>query len=194
MVGSPGCYPTASVLAVAPLARAGLIDDLVVDAKSGVSGAGREPKPEMTFSEVNENVRAYGVKGHRHIAEIEQELGVGAVSFVPHLIPITRGILATAHVRPTRPVSQGELDELYRDAYRDELFVQVVDTPPETKHVLGSNQCRVHVHHDPRTGRIVAIAVIDNLVKGAAGQAIQSFNILHGLPETTGLDQLPLAP
>jgi N-acetyl-gamma-glutamyl-phosphate reductase len=206
IVGSPGCYPTTTLLALAPLARAGLIGDLVVDAKSGVSGAGRDPKAEMMFGEVNESVKAYGVGGHRHVAEIEQELawlggtsgvenpGATAVDFLPHLIPMTRGILSACHVRPTRSVSQGELDDLYADAYRDEAFVTVVDEPPATKHVTGSNHVRVHVHHDDRTGRILAIGVLDNLVKGAAGQAIQAFNLVHGLDETAGLEQLPLAP
>ena len=211
IVGSPGCYPTASLLAVAPLARAGLVADLVIDAKSGVSGAGREPKPEYSFSEVNESLRAYGLGGHRHVAEIEQELaGLGGdgrggavagdgrrnapVDFLPHLVPMTRGILATAYVRPPRTVDQAELDALYREAYAAERFVQVVSTPPATKHVLGSNLCRVYVRADERTGRIVAIGVIDNLVKGAAGQAIQAFNLVHGLPEDAGLEQLPLAP
>jgi N-acetyl-gamma-glutamyl-phosphate reductase len=206
IVGSPGCYPTATVLALAPLARAGLIDDLVVDAKSGVSGAGREAKPDLMFGEVNESVKAYGVHTHRHTAEIEQELlGLGAaagvanpgaapVDFLPHLIPMTRGILSAAHVRPTRPTTQGELDDLYAAAYADEPFVTVVDQPPATKHVLGSNHARVFARHDPRTGRVLAIGVIDNLVKGAAGQAIQAFNLVHGLPETAGLEQLPLAP
>jgi len=217
IVGAPGCYPTATLLALTPLARAGLIADLVVDAKSGVSGAGREAKPEMLFSEVNESVRAYGLAGHRHTAEIEQELalaaggdldasagaGAGAtaeppsflpVDFLPHLIPMTRGILASCHVRPTRPVDQAELDALYADAYAGEPFVRVVAAPPATKHVTGSNHANVHVHHDPRTGRILAFGVIDNLVKGAAGQAVQAFNIVHGLPETAGLEALPLAP
>jgi N-acetyl-gamma-glutamyl-phosphate reductase len=214
IVGAPGCYPTATLLALAPLARAGLIADLVVDAKSGVSGAGREAKPEMLFSEVNESVRAYGVAGHRHTAEIEQELGLAAagadgasrsgasaepppflpVDFLPHLIPMTRGILASCHIRPTRPVDQAELDALYAHAYAGEAFVRVVSAPPATKHVTGSNHANVHVHHDPRTGRILAFGVIDNLVKGAAGQAVQAFNIVHGLPETAGLEALPLAP
>jgi N-acetyl-gamma-glutamyl-phosphate reductase len=211
IVGAPGCYPTATLLALAPLARAGLIADLVVDAKSGVSGAGREAKPEMLFSEVNESVRAYGVAGHRHTAEIEQELALAAggasggagttesppflpVDFLPHLIPMTRGILASCHIRPTRPVDQAELDALYADAYAGEPFVRVVGAPPATKHVTGSNHANVHVHHDPRTGRILAFGVIDNLVKGAAGQAVQAFNIVHGLPETAGLEALPLAP
>jgi len=209
IVGSPGCYPTATLLALAPLARAGLIGDLVVDAKSGVSGAGRESKPEMMYSEVNESVRAYGVGGHRHVAEIEQELaditvraglevsanpGIIGVDFLPHLVPMTRGILAACHVRPTRPVDGRQLVGLYEAAYADEPFVALSSTPPATKRTTGSNVVQVHVSFDERTGRILAIGVEDNLVKGAAGQAIQAFNIVHGLPETAGLEQLPLAP
>jgi N-acetyl-gamma-glutamyl-phosphate reductase len=209
IVGAPGCYPTATVLAIAPLARAGLIGDLVVDAKSGVSGAGREAKPDLHFGEVNESVKAYGLGGHRHVAEIEQELasiqatagldvdanpGIVAVDFLPHLVPMTRGILSACHVRPSRAVSQAELDALYTDAYAGEPFVTVVSTPPATKHVTGSNQVHVYVRLDERTGRIIVIGVEDNLVKGAAGQAVQAFNLVHGLPETAGLEQLPLAP
>jgi N-acetyl-gamma-glutamyl-phosphate reductase len=210
IVGSPGCYATASILALVPLARAGLLGDVVIDAKSGVSGAGREAKAELMFGEVNESVKAYAVGGHRHVAEIEQEAGLaasqgqaghggpraalGPIDFLPHLIPMTRGILAAAHVRPSRPTSQAELDELFRVAYAGEPFVQVVAEPPATKHVTGSNEARLHVSHDPRTGRILVLSVLDNLVKGAAGQAVQSFNLVHGLPETSGLLQLPLAP
>ena len=199
IVGNPGCYPTATLLAIAPLARAGLIDDVVVDAKSGVSGAGRDARADLMFGEVNESVKAYGIGGHRHVAEIEQELiGLGGpegpVDFLPHLIPMTRGILAACHVRPTRRMSQAEVDDLYAAAYGDEPFVTVVTEAPATKHVLGSNHARVFVNLDERTGRILAIGVIDNLVKGAAGQAIQAFNLVHGLPETSGLEQLPLAP
>jgi N-acetyl-gamma-glutamyl-phosphate reductase len=201
IVGSPGCYPTATLLALAPLARAGLIADLVVDAKSGVSGAGREAKAELMFGEVNDSVRAYGVGGHRHVAEIEQELlalgtnpGAAGVDFLPHLVPMTRGILASCHVRPGRAIDQRELDALYDDAYHDEPFVSVVPSPPATKHVAGSNHVRIHVRWDERTGRVLALSVIDNLVKGAAGQAVQAFNVVFGLPETAGLDQLPLAP
>ena len=232
IVGAPGCYPTATLLALAPLARAGLIGDLVVDAKSGVSGAGREAKQDLMFGEVNESVKAYGIGGHRHVAEMEQELaglgkgslgaargpgtengsgsspedgpgagrgpdanpGARGIDFLPHLVPMTRGILSACHVRPTLPVTQRELDTLYHQAYAGEAFVHVVTQPPATKHVLGSNVCRVHVRADERTGRVLAIGVIDNLVKGAAGQAIQAFNAVHGLPETAGLEQLPLAP
>jgi N-acetyl-gamma-glutamyl-phosphate reductase len=214
IVGSPGCFPTTSLLALAPLAREGLIGDLVIDAKTGVSGAGREPKPELTFSEVNESVKAYGIDGHRHVAEIEQELawlgaagasrgmadaatvnpGARGVDFLPHLVPMTRGILSACHVRPTRPIGAAELRSLYRDAYLGEPFVEVADSPVSTGQVLGSNQARVHVTLDERSGRIRAIGVTDNLVKGAAGQAVQCFNLLFGLPETSGLEQLPLAP
>ena len=210
IIGLPGCYPTATILTLAPLARAGLIGDLVVDAKSGVSGAGREPKIDLLYSEVNESVKAYGMFNHRHTAEMEQELqqqgergtfgsrdanpGVATVDFLPHLIPMTRGIMASCHVRPTRPVTQAELDAIYDEAYRDEPFVQVVAEAPATKHVFGSNLCRIWVRVDPRSGRILALGVIDNLVKGAAGQAVQALNVLFGLPETTGLEQYPIAP
>jgi len=210
IIGLPGCYPTATILTLAPLARAGLIGDLAVDAKSGVSGAGREPKADLLFSEVNESVKAYGMFTHRHTAEMEQELqqqgergplgrreanpGVATVDFLPHLIPMTRGILTSCHIRPTRPVTQDELDALYADAYRDEPFVQVVADPPSTKHVYGSNLCRVWCRVDPRSGRVLAIGAIDNLIKGAAGQAVQALNVVFGLPETTGLEGYPIAP
>jgi N-acetyl-gamma-glutamyl-phosphate reductase len=200
LVAAPGCYSTTSILALAPLARAGLIEDVVIDAKSGVSGAGRDAKADMLFAEVNESVKAYGVSGHRHVAEIEQELGLlgGArgrpVDFLPHLIPMTRGILAACHVRPTREVSQAELDGLFADAYARECFVEVVSVPPATKHVTGSNWFRVHLRADERTGRVLSIGVLDNLVKGAAGQAVQAFNVMFGLAEDAGLQQLPLAP
>ena len=205
IIGSPGCYATTSILSLAPLARAGLIGDVVIDAKSGVSGAGRDPKADLHFGEVNESVKAYGMFTHRHTGEIEQELlgqsptadanpGAAGIDFLPHLIPMTRGILAACHVRPTRPVTQAELDALYEDAYGDEPFISVVAHAPATKHVLGSNEFRVWCRVDDRTGRVLAIGVLDNMVKGAAGQGIQAFNVLHGLPETTALLQLPLAP
>ncbi len=205
IIGSPGCYATTSILALAPLARAGLLGDVVVDAKSGVSGAGRDPKADLHFGEVNESVKAYAMFTHRHIGEIEQELrtlsptpdanpGVTGIDFLPHLVPMTRGILAACHVRPTRPVTQDELDTLYESAYGGEAFVGLAAHAPTTKHVYGSNEARVWCRVDERTGRVLAIGVLDNLVKGAAGQAIQAFNVLHGLPEPAGLLQLPLAP
>jgi N-acetyl-gamma-glutamyl-phosphate reductase len=205
IVGSPGCYPTTALLGLYPLARAGLLADVVVDAKSGVSGAGRSVKADLMYSEVNESIKAYGLSGHRHISELEQELqaagpspeanpGARTVDFVPHLVPMQRGILATSHVRPTRDVSQAELSELYAEAYAAEPFVQVVDDAPSTAQVRGSNHALVHVRLIERTGRIVVVSAIDNLVKGSAGQAVQAFNIVFGLPETAGLEQLPLAP
>jgi N-acetyl-gamma-glutamyl-phosphate reductase len=205
IVGVPGCYATTTILALAPLARAGLIGDLVVDAKSGVSGAGRDPKADLHFGEVNESVKAYSIFSHRHIGEIEQELGAlgpsgdanpgtRGVDFLPHLVPMTRGILAACHVRPSRPVTQAELDAVYAEAYGGEPFITVTTAPPATKHVLGSNEFRVFAKVDERTGRVLAIGVLDNLVKGAAGQGIQAFNVVHGLPEPAGLLQLPLAP
>jgi N-acetyl-gamma-glutamyl-phosphate reductase len=215
LIAAPGCYPTAAILALAPLARAGLIGDLVIDAKSGVSGAGREPKPELGFSEVNESVRAYGLAGHRHVPEIAQELAAlvpstgggvepgpaadpadpfDGLEFVPHLVPMTRGILATCYVRPTRSISEAALLDLYASAYATEPFVRLVEDAPATKHVLGSNEARVFVRLQPRSGRVVAMAVIDNLVKGAAGQAVQAFNAAAGLDERTGLDALAVNP
>ncbi len=172
--------------------------------RAGCRVPGRDPKADLHFGEVNESVKAYGIFGHRHTAEIEQELGalapagasggVTGVDFLPHLVPMTRGILSAGHVRPTRPVTQAELDALYAGAYAAEPFITVTSDAPATKHVLGSNEFRVFVRADDRTGRILAIGVLDNLVKGAAGQAIQAFNIVHGLPEPAGLLQLPLAP
>ena len=177
----------------------------MVDAKSGVSGAGRDPKADLHFGEVNESVKAYGIFNHRHIGEIEQELrgqfqapganpGATGIDFLPHLVPMTRGILSACHIRTTRPVTQAEIEEIYAAAYGGEPFITIVEHAPATKHVLGSNEFRVWARLDERTGRVLAIGVLDNLVKGAAGQAIQAFNVLHGLPEPAGLLQLPLAP
>jgi N-acetyl-gamma-glutamyl-phosphate reductase len=205
IVGSPGCYPTATLLGLYPLARAGLIADVVVDAKSGVSGAGRSVKADLMYSEVDESVRAYGLAGHRHVSELVQELrtagaspdanpGATSVGFLPHLVPMQRGILAASHVRPTHEIGTRELRDLYTEAYSQDPFVQVVDEAPATSQVRGSNFARVHAHADERTGRIIVVSVIDNLVKGAAGQAIQAFNLVHGLSEMDGLEQLPLAP
>lgn len=205
LVASPGCYPTTSMLGLYPLARAGLIADVVVDAKSGVSGAGRSVNASLMYAEVNDSIKAYGLGGHRHTAELIQEIrdagptpeanpGWETVGFQPHLVPMNRGILAAGHVRPTRTITDSELAELYAQAYGDEYFVEVVEEAPSTGHVRGSNFVRVYARQDERTGRITTISVEDNLVKGAAGQAVQAFNIVFGLPEWAGLEQLPLVP
>ncbi len=202
VVGNPGCYPTAALLAVAPLLSAGLArpDGIVIDAKSGVSGAGRGGGARTHFSEVNENVFAYGTPGHRHTAELEQELRAitpeASITFTPHLIPMTRGILATAYLRPARSVSRAEAEAVLREAYAGEPFVRVLDgeTLPQTKATLGSNFADVAVRVDPRSGMIVAFAAIDNLVKGAAGQAVQNMNLMCGLPEELGLRHPAIFP
>ena len=207
LVASPGCYPTTALLGLYPLARAGLIEDVVIDAKSGVSGAGRSVKAELMFVEVNDSVKAYALGGHRHTAELVQEIrdagstpeanpGWSTVGFTPHLVPLNRGILATVHVRPTRAVTNEVLAELYREAYADEYFVEFVGAAPTlaTSHVRGSNFVRVSARHDERTERITTVSVEDNLVKGAAGQGVQAFNLVFGLPEEAGLEQLPIVP
>lgn len=192
LVANPGCYPTATMLALAPLAEAGLIEDVVIDAKSGVSGAGRGGGDRLQFASVAENATAYGVAGHRHRPEIEQELaalGSGQeppLSFVPHLLPLDQGELVSCYVRPGRPVEPAELAELYAARYVDERFVELLDRPPGVREVRDSNLCRIHVCVDPG-GRILAFAAIDNLWKGAAGQAIQNLNLMLGLDEGAGL-------
>ena len=195
LVAVPGCFPTASILALAPLLEAGLIraDGIIVDAKSGVSGAGRTPSLPTHFAEAGEGVRAYKVAEHRHTPEIEQELSLAArarvtLTFTPHLLPMTRGILSTCYALPLdahRP--RADYVDALRARYRDEAFVHVVDHPPDTSHLRGSNRVHVGAWLDGRAGRVIAMAAIDNLVKGAAGQAIQAANVVLGLPETTGL-------
>lgn len=204
LVAVPGCYPTAATLALAPLLADGLVDPgtLVVDALSGVSGAGRPPKPTTTFCTVDEDVTAYGLLDHRHTPEMEQNLarvgGLGAgevtVLFTPHLAPMNRGILATCYARPTAAVTTEDLLARYRARYADEAFVVVTGGSPSTKATLGSNTAHVTVRADPRTGWVVAIAAIDNLVKGASGQAVQCANLVTGLPEATGLPLVGLYP
>ncbi|MEW5762955.1 MAG: N-acetyl-gamma-glutamyl-phosphate reductase [Bacillota bacterium] len=196
LVANPGCYPTASLLALAPLLRRGLIDPagIVIDAKSGVSGAGRKLDLRSHFGEVNENIRAYGVASHRHTPEIEQELGILAgrpvtVSFTPHLIPVTRGILATIYAPLTKDVTTRDLLEVCAEFYAGTRFVRVLPEGmwPQTKAVLGSNHCDLGAVADGRTRRTVLVAAIDNLVKGASGQAVQNMNIMFGVEETAGL-------
>jgi N-acetyl-gamma-glutamyl-phosphate reductase len=190
LVANPGCYPTATLLALAPLARAGVIGDVVIDAKSGVSGAGRAATDKTHFVTVDENVNAYGVPRHRHTPEIEQELaalGAGIrVTFTPHLVPLDQGELVSCYVTPNdgRPE---DLRALYREAYEDEEFVELTDGPPGVRDVRETNICRISVHADERTGRIVVFGAIDNLWKGAASQAVQNLNLMFGLPEGEGI-------
>jgi N-acetyl-gamma-glutamyl-phosphate reductase len=201
-VSNPGCYPTAVSLALAPLLAAGFVEPagIVADACSGVSGAGRALKPASLFSEANEDVAAYSLLTHRHTAEMEQALahvsgGPVSLLFTPHLVPMTRGILATCYARPSASgLSTAGLLEHYRDSYAGEAFVHVVDGSPHTKATSGSNSVHVTVRFDDRTGTVVALAAEDNLVKGAAGQAIQNANLLLGLPEALGLPTVGMSP
>ncbi|MBM3948781.1 MAG: N-acetyl-gamma-glutamyl-phosphate reductase [SAR202 cluster bacterium] len=207
LIANPGCYSTAVILALAPAVKHGIIGpDIIADCKSGVSGAGRSLSLGTHFSEVNENVMAYSVDGHRHLPEVTQELARLApgsnlrVTLLMHLIPMTRGILVSCYA-PLRDGAVGhgerakaEVRDLYRSFYKGEPFVQVVPDPPQTKQTAGSNNCTVFTTVDARTNRLIVIACLDNLVKGAAGQAIQNMNIMFGLPEDEGLGQLGLFP
>jgi len=207
LVANPGCYPTGAILALAPAVKAGLIEpDIIIDSKSGVSGAGRSLSLKTHFPEVNEDAAAYALEGHRHLPEIAQELNQLcpeqslSITFVPHLIPMTRGILTTAYASLASGKSSAnqkgkeELFQLYLEFYKDEPFIKIVESPPHTKHTWGNNLCLIHPTIDTRTGRLVVISAIDNLVKGAAGQAIQNMNLMLDLPETTGLEALAIYP
>ena len=205
LVANPGCYPTAAILALAPLLRRGLVrtDGLVVDAKSGVTGAGATAKAATHFPDLFGDFRAYGLLSHRHTPEIEAALGRvagGAVQvlFTPHLLPVDRGILATCYAQPAadlaRPLDAEQVAAAYAEDYLAEPFVRWTEGAPAIKPVRGSNFCDVHATYDPRTDRVIALAAIDNLVKGAAGQAVQNLNLICGWPETTGLEQGPLSP
>jgi N-acetyl-gamma-glutamyl-phosphate reductase len=200
LVANPGCYPTAAILALAPLARAGLLGDVVIDAKSGVSGAGREPTHDKHFVSVDQTVTPYKVGRHRHTPEIEQELGNVRVTFTPHLVPIAHGELVSCYVTP-RNVAEGERDEgasrlagetdldvqaLY-EVYDDEPWVEVVEGPPGMQEVRETNFCRISLHGDERTGRIIVFATIDNLWKGTSSQAVQNLNLMFGRDESEGL-------
>lgn len=186
LVGAPGCYPTASLLGLWPLRE--IAADAIVDAKSGVSGAGRDPSATTHFVSADENVTPYKVEGHRHRAELDQELPGLTVTFTPHLLPIDQGLLASCYVTPKVPVSGGDVRELLHAAYADEPFVELADAPPGVRDVRETNLCRVHATVEPATGRVLAFAAIDNLWKGAAGQAVQCLNLMLGLPETAGLE------
>ncbi|MGH2403979.1 MAG: N-acetyl-gamma-glutamyl-phosphate reductase [bacterium] len=202
IVGNPGCYPTAALIAIAPFVQAGVVqrDGIIVDAKSGVSGAGRGASLGTHFAEVNENVKPYNVATHRHTPEIEQEVaalngGPMSVTFTPHLIPMTRGILATVYMRLKHRMTSAEAEGILMEAYAREPFVRVLPGGlPQTKATWGSNYCDVAVRVDPRGGVLIVMAAIDNLVKGASGQAIQNMNIMCGIPERSGLQDPPVFP
>ncbi len=205
IVGNPGCYPTGAVLALAPAWQAGLIEpDVIVDGKSGVTGAGRGLGLAYHFSEANENVSAYALEGHRHLPEITQELARLAeaprprVTFTPHLIPMNRGILSTCYATLRPEAREGDararVREIYEEFYCDEPFVSVTATPPQTKQTQGVNTCLVYPVVDGRTGRLVVVSAIDNLVKGGSGQAVQNMNLIFGLPETLGLQAEAMYP
>ena len=203
IVANPGCYTTCSILTCYPLVKGGLIDPstLIIDAKSGTSGAGRGAKIDNLFCEVNENMKAYGVATHRHTPEIEEQLGYAAgkqfcINFTPHLVPMNRGILATAYATLTKDVSYEEVKAVYDKYYKDEYFVRVLDKDvcPQTKWVEGSNFVDVNFKIDKRTNRIIMMGAIDNLVKGAAGQAVQNMNLLFGFEENEGLKLVPMFP
>lgn len=203
LVANPGCYPTSVALALAPLLEAGLIDpsSLIIDSKSGTSGAGRSAKVDSLFCEVNEGFKAYGVARHRHTPEIEQTLSdlAGApvvVNFTPHLLPVNRGILSTCYATLKKPMTTKELVEKFQQHYAGEFFVRVhpVGSLPNVAFVRGSNYCDLGVVSDPRTGRVIVVAAIDNLVKGAAGQALQNMNLMLGFEESAGLRALGVFP
>ena len=203
LVANPGCYPTAAQLPLIPLIEAGLIvaDDIIIDAKSGVSGAGRDAKQGSLYAEVTEGIHAYGIATHRHAPEIEQGLSAAAgkpivVNFTPHLMPMSRGILATIYVKLAAGATVDKLRETLAKRYRNEHFVRVLPNgaAPATRHVRGSNFVIMSVHADRVAGRAILMAVEDNLVKGASGQAVQNMNVMAGFPEETAIDQLPLFP
>jgi N-acetyl-gamma-glutamyl-phosphate reductase len=203
IVACPGCYPTAVLLALLPLVKTKLIpaDDIIIDAKSGVSGAGRTLKQNILFSEAGEGLSPYGIGNHRHVPEIEQELGFAAggavtVNFTPHLAPMSRGELCTCYVRLAGKANPADLRKALMAAYALSPFVRIVEEGmiPATQHVRGSNYCHVGVFADRITGRAIVVSAIDNLVKGSAGQALQNFNLMYGFGETLGLEQLPLFP
>lgn len=203
LLANPGCYPTCSILSIYPLVKEGLIDPdtIIIDAKSGTSGAGRSAKVANLYCEVNENIKAYGVTTHRHTPEIEEQLGYAAgkpihLIFTPHLVPMNRGILVTAYASLAKDVTEEQVRRVYNTYYKEEKFVRVLDDGvcPETRWVEGSNYVDVNFKLDMRTKRIIMMGAMDNLVKGAAGQAVQNMNLMFGMPEATGLELVPMFP
>lgn len=203
LVANPGCYPTCSFLSIYPLAKEGIIDmnSLIIDAKSGTSGAGRGAKIDNLFCEVNENIKAYGVGSHRHTPEIEEQLSYAsnkkfAINFTPHLVPMNRGILITAYGNLIKDVTKEEIRSIYESYYKEEHFVRFLKdkVTPQTKWVEGSNFVDVNIEVDTRTNRVIMMGAMDNLVKGAAGQGVQNMNLMFGLDEQCGLDLVPMFP
>ena len=203
LVANPGCYPTCSFFSIYPLLKNKLIDPktLIIDAKSGTSGAGRGAKIDNLYCEVNENIKAYGVGSHRHTPEIEEQLSYAAgepvtLNFTPHLVPMNRGILITAYANVKEGVTAEQIRKAYEDAYRKEKFIRFLEPGicPQTKWVEGSNYVDVNAVFDERTGRVIMMGAMDNLVKGAAGQAVQNMNLMFGFPESEGLDLVPMFP
>ena len=201
LIANPGCYPTGTILGLAPAFDADMVEiDVISDSKSGVSGAGRKGDVAYNFNEINDNMTAYGLSGHRHMPEMSQELsalskhGEVKVTFVPHLAPMTRGILGTQYGSLKREVTQDEATEIYRNFYADEPFVRVVSSPPSTKETWGSNHILINVNVDAYSGRLIVVTALDNLVKGAAGAGVQNMNLMLGLPEATGLETLAIYP
>lgn len=202
LVANPGCYTTCSILSLMPLVANKLIDpeSMIIDAKSGVTGAGRSLSVDQLYCEVNENVKAYKLASHRHTPEIEQELSLGygkeiQLSFTPHLIPMNRGILATSYASLTKDTTEESLYQIYREFYKEAPFVRIREKDlPQTRYVKGSNYCDIGLRKDPRTGRVIVIGALDNLLKGAAGQAVQNMNLMYNLKEEEGLDLIPPMP
>lgn len=201
LVANPGCFPTSSILPLAPLMKEGLVDtqNVTVDSKTGVTGAGIKAKPNTHFPAVNDNFTAYGVKTHRHTIEIQEIINLysglkSEVLFTPHLLPVDRGILSTTYTKPTRDITEEDLKKIFFEYYHDEPFIRMCDDVPNLKQVRGTNFCDIYATYDERTHTIITISTIDNLVKGAAGQAVQNMNLMMGLDETLGLNQTPLQP
>ena len=206
LIANPGCYPTGAILALIPAVQSNIIESkIIIDSKSGVSGAGKKLDVNNLYSEVNESIKAYGLDGHRHLPEIKQQIDIisessNSITFIPHLTPMTRGILSTCYATLNESALDSGRDlkkmvnQVYEDYYSNERFVKILPDPPSTKHTLGSNSCIIYVTVDERTNTFIAISAIDNLIKGAAGQAVQNMNILFGLPEDEGLRNLSIYP
>jgi len=200
IIANPGCFPTGAILGLAPLRAKGLIEkDIIVDSKTGVTGAGVKAKEVTHFPNANDNFKAYGVKTHRHTIEIEGvmdklENDKTTVQFTPHLLPVDRGIVSTIYTKPKQGADVSDVMKYYKEFYKDEPFVRLTDAPPALKDIRGTNYCDIYATYDERTNNFITISAIDNLVKGAAGQAVQNMNLIFGWPEITGLDHIPLNP